>query len=80
MFAFMITSSLPNVSQRRGKSNVSRRTVRKVLRPRFNGIFDAAEKLGVTPQHLRKVLIGERESLRLMTEVRRRFPGLLRAC
>ena len=77
MFAFMITSSLRNVSQRRAKSNGLRRKARKTLSVRFNGIFEAAKDLGVTPQHLRKVLIGERRSDRLMAAVCARFPGLL---
>ena len=49
----------------------------KQLKPRYNGIFAAARALGVTHQHLRLVLNGVRESRRLLTEVRRRFPGLL---
>lgn len=44
---------------------------------RYVGIFKASKKLGVTPQHLRLVLNGERESRRLTAEVKRRFPGLL---
>ena len=79
MFAFMITSSLENVSQRRGKSKGSERKALKSLRPRFDGIFYAADRLGVTPQHLRLVLLGERESARLIAKVRSQFPGLLGA-
>ena len=75
----MITSSLENVSQRRGKSKGSARKARKSLRPRFDGIFHAADRLGVTPQHLRLVLLGERESARLISKVRSQFPGLLGA-
>lgn len=46
---------------------------------RFKGITAAANRLGVTIQHLRKVLLGERESARLMREVKKNFPGLLGA-
>ena len=73
----MNTGSFENVSQRRGKSKGSERKVRKSLRPRFDGIFYAAGKLDVTPQHLRLVLLGERQSARLMAKVRVQFPGLL---
>lgn len=48
-----------------------------IERPRFVGIGMASDKLGVCRGHLRKVLLGQRESRRLMLEVRRRFPGLV---
>lgn len=34
-------------------------------------------RTGVTPVHLRAVVLGERRSDRLLAEVRERFPGLL---
>lgn len=40
-------------------------------------ICQAARDLGVTRQHLRFVLIGERESKRLMQKVRELHPELL---
>lgn len=43
----------------------------------FKGIGSAAAELGVTPQHLRLVVMGERPSKRLLEDVRERFPGLL---
>lgn len=52
------------------------KSLRRENRARFIGIFRASEKLGVTPQHLRLVLVGERESRRLLGEVKREFPNL----
>jgi len=38
--------------------------------PRFVGIVEEARRLGVTKSHLWRVLVGKRESKRLMTQVK----------
>ncbi len=80
MFAFMVTGSIRKVAATSAESKAVRMNsveFHKSFRPRYRGIFRAAERLGVTPQHLRLVLNGERQSRRLLGEVKRRFPGLL---
>jgi len=46
---------------------------------RFQGIHFAAKELGVSVEHLRFVLRGERTSQRLMDRVKDQFPSLLGA-
>ena len=46
---------------------------------RFHGIVAAADDLGVTVNHLWKVLSGRRESEPLLERVRAGFPALLEA-
>ena len=54
-----------------------KKEVSVIQRPRFAGIGLASEKLGVGRHHLRKVLLGERKSDRLMAKVRKAFPGFI---
>ncbi len=44
---------------------------------RFPGIKEAAADLDVTPNHLWKVITGQRESAGLLERVRAQFPSLL---
>lgn len=50
---------------------------KKLIRPRYTGITVAAKDLGVTPQHVRMVLNGDRKSKRLMDRIKRNYPGYL---
>jgi predicted trehalose synthase len=74
-------ATMRNLAQTKGKSNNRRRKkaveFRRIETTRFVGVFAAAKSLKVSPQHLRKVLLGARKSERLMRKVAKKFPGLL---
>ena len=52
-------------------------TFRVDLIPRFRGIKVASRELGITQQHLRRVLIGKCRNDALLGRVQKNYPGFI---